>query len=61
MPSYKWIKENSNLYDRKEKNKDDEITDCKGEIAILKRNVLELQDQLRNAYIKIKELKEKGF
>tara|TARA_R110002020_G_C15786114_1_gene729687 strand:- start:186 stop:323 length:138 start_codon:yes stop_codon:yes gene_type:complete len=44
-----------------EKNKEEEITNCKGEIAILKRNVLELQDQLRNAYIKIKELKEKGF
>jgi|TARA_R110000796_G_scaffold19622_5_gene58788 predicted nucleic acid-binding Zn-ribbon protein len=44
-----------------EENKEDEITDCKREIDILKRNVLELQDQLRNAYIKIKELKEKGF
>ena len=61
MPSYNWIKQNSDIYDRMEENKEDEITDCKREIDILKRNVLELQDQLRNAFIKIKELKEKGF
>mgnify|MGYP003639756734 CR=1 FL=1 len=51
MPSYNWIKQNSDIYDRMEENKEDEITDCKREIDILKRNVLELQDQLRNAYI----------
>ena len=63
MPSYTWIKnhEEFNKVLQELKLKQDTIKDMMKETSVLRKNVNELQRQLQQAYIRIKELQDEGY
>jgi hypothetical protein len=63
MPSYTWIKnhEEFNKVLQELKLKQDTIKDMMEETSVLRKNVNELQRQLQQAYIRIKELQDEGY
>jgi DNA repair exonuclease SbcCD ATPase subunit len=63
MPSYTWIKnhEEFNKVLQELKLKQDTIKDMMEETSVLRKNVNELQRQLQQAYVRIKELQDEGY